>query len=104
MKTISPKEASELLNAGGTTMLDVRSPSEYAEDHIAGATNINVNSFMFEESVQKLDKNKSYVVYCQSGGRSARACSLLDSLGFKNAANLEGGISAWKREGLAVEK
>lgn len=102
MKTISATEAKGQI--GNVAIIDVRTESEFAEGHIAGAVNIDINSFTFDDKIKNLDTTKEYLVYCQSGGRSARACSIMSELGFKNVVNLDGGISTWKGEGFEVEK
>jgi rhodanese-related sulfurtransferase len=58
----------------------------------------------FAEKVAKLDKSKTYLVHCAAGGRSARACTKMEGLGFKNVVNLEGGLGAWKDAGKPVQK
>jgi rhodanese-related sulfurtransferase len=74
----------------------VRTPGEVSEGYIDGATLfIDYNGSNFESKISKLDKSKSYVIYCRSGGRSARASELMASKGFKKLYNLEGGISNW---------
>lgn len=104
MDTLTPKEAHAAISQRGAGVIDVRTKAEFSEGRIANAVNLDVEDFNFEERVKSLDPNKEYVVYCHSGGRSARACSYLKSKGFKKASNMEGGISAWKKEGLPVEK
>lgn len=104
MDTLTPKEAHELINKKGVEVLDVRTPAEFSEGHIANAVNIDISSFDFEDRVKRLNPDKEYVAYCHSGGRSERACSYMKSMGFKKTANMEGGISAWKKEGLPVGK
>jgi thioredoxin len=83
-------------------VLDVRTPEEFAEGYIENAVNINVNSAEFKDEIAKLDKNKSYLVYCLSGKRSASAASYMRSNGFKEVINLEGGILAWQSNNLPV--
>ena len=104
MDTLTPKEAHRAITEQGAGVVDVRTKAEFSEGHIANAINVDVEDFNFEERIKDLDPNKEYVVYCHSGGRSVRACSYLKSKGFKKAANMEGGISAWKKEGLPVVK
>jgi len=84
--------------------LDVRTPEEYVGGHIPKCTNINFYDSAFAEHINKLDKTKEYIVYCQSGGRSSKATRLMKAEGFQNVCNLEGGISAWQREGNRVEE
>jgi hydroxyacylglutathione hydrolase len=83
-------------------LLDVRTPEEYAEGHIAGAKLIPVQ--VLAEHLKDVPKDKQVYVYCHSGGRSARASKLLAANGFSNIENMEGGIVAWKAAGYPVEK
>lgn len=99
MKTFIPEEAKQAIEQGAL-VIDVRTPDEFADGHIPGAQNINSSSPLFTEHLRALDKEATYVVNCQSGGRSSRAVSLMDELGFKNAHNLTGGIIAWRKAGF----
>ena len=90
----------EKLRAGTNwVVLDVRSPAEFEGGHIPGALNVDFRSKTFADEVTKLDKSKSYLVYCGSGYRSARACTQMSGLKFKETANLLGGIGAWTDAG-----
>ena len=82
-------------------LLDVRTPEEFAEGHLPGATNIDWRGEGFAEKAQKLDKARPVLVYCRSGRRSAEAANVLDGLGFKTY-NMKGGILAWTSEGKPV--
>lgn len=82
-------------------LLDVRSPEEFATNHIEGAVNINVNSGHFDEKIQALEKEKDVLVYCKSGGRSAKAAKKLTDLGY-TVYDLEGGILNWQSEGMPI--
>ncbi len=83
-------------------VLDVRTPEEYAGGYIANATNIDFRSSNFETEILKLDKNKTYLVYCLSGKRSASAKEVMMQNGFKNVINLDGGILAWQAANLPL--
>jgi rhodanese-related sulfurtransferase len=85
-------------------VLDVRTKEEYSKARIPGSVLIDFNSDDFEKQVAKLDKNKTYLVHCAGGGRSARACKKMDQLGFQKLYNLEGGMGAWEKAGKPVEK
>jgi rhodanese-related sulfurtransferase len=85
-------------------ILDVRTPGEFASGHIAGAVNVNLHGDDFDQKIGQLNKDQPYLVYCATGGRSARACQQMAKLGFKTLYNLQGGITSWKHEGKAVEK
>lgn len=83
-------------------LVDVRTPHEYAEGHINGAVNINVQSKDFQKIVEKeLSKDSTVLVYCRSGRRSLEAAEILTKLGYK-VVNLKGGIIEWKHDGLPV--
>lgn len=87
-----------------TVVLDVRTKEEYKAGHIPGSVLIDFNADDFEQQVGKLDKDKTYLVHCASGGRSARACKKMERMGFKNLYNLEGGMGAWEKAKKPVEK
>lgn len=84
-------------------VIDVRTEKEFKAGHIPGAINIDVRSSEFEEKVQNLDKNKTYLVHCASGGRSANACVRLEKKGFKHLYDLAPGFKGWEKAGKPVE-
>ena len=85
----------EILNASTTSVLDVRSPMEFAMEHIPGAKNIPLNELSFRlEEIKEL--TKPIVVYCLSGGRSSMAVGILQQAGFTDVFN-GGGISNMKQ-------
>jgi len=84
------------LESTNAVLLDVRAPSEFVGGHLKGAKNINVLSPNFQTEIKKLDKEKTYFVYCRSGARSSQACSTMEQLGY-SAFNLSGGIGAWPK-------
>lgn len=103
MKSITPEEAQKIIQGGKVRVIDVRTPAEFAEGHIAGAKNIDFYEAGFEDEIKKLNKNDSYIINCLSGGRSSKACALFEELGFADTTNLQGGIGGWKNAGLPVE-
>lgn len=78
-----------------TVILDVRTPQEYQEGHIPGAVNINIQDPDFMDELDELAPDKTYLVYCRSGVRSAKACQMMGSQGFEKLYNLDGGILEW---------
>lgn len=104
VKNISAAEFRKMADKKEGVILDVRTAEEFAEGHIPGAINIDYNSENFKSEVQKLDKNKSYEVYCRSGKRSSASAEIMNELGFKNVVNLEGGILEWQENGFEVVK
>jgi len=80
-------------------ILDVRTQEEIEEGYIPKATNIDFYlGADFLKEIEKLDKSKNYYVYCRSGNRSGQACAIMNSVGFENAYNLEGGFMNWEGE------
>lgn len=71
-------------------LVDVRTAAEFAEGHIQGAVNIDVESAGFADSIATLDKAASYSVYCRSGRRSAIAVGLMQQAGFTDVTDLGG--------------
>ena len=85
-------------------LLDVRTPEEFDDGHIAGATLVDVNDSSFvERAVAILDKQRPVAVYCRSGRRSARAANLLVAQGY-TVTNLNGGVMAWQDAGKTLIK
>lgn len=80
-------------------VLDVRTYSEIQQGFIPKALNIDIYSGQdFIDQVMKLDKTRSYYVYCKSGGRSGQACAFMNQAGFEKAYNLVGGFMQWQGE------
>lgn len=86
----------------GTTVIDVRTPAEYAAGHLDGAVNIDVQGSTFADAVAELDPSASYAVYCHSGNRSKVAVAYLVDHGFSHVVELRGGIAAWQAAGRPV--
>jgi rhodanese-related sulfurtransferase len=78
------------VNLDNVVLVDVRTPEEYQEGHLEGAININWYDPDFTHQVEALGQKKGIYVYCKKGGRSAKAASLLDSLGY-SVTDLLGG-------------
>jgi rhodanese-related sulfurtransferase len=123
---VSVTEAHNLQQAGAT-LVDVRSTAEYAAGHAAGA--VNVPLMEHDEDSGQMMPNPDFVrvmranfppdtpllLSCQAGGRSMRACQMLDSFGFSSLTNIRGGFlgkhdptghmiePGWAPSGLPVE-
>lgn len=90
------------LKRPGTTVIDVRTPAEFAEGHLANAVNIDVQAPDFATKIAGLDPAGTYAVYCRSGNRSAAALSAMSAAGFTHLYHLGGGIGAWQEAGGQV--
>jgi len=96
----------------GNVLVDARPMNEYLgqdeiwlrKGHIPGAINIDVNDSSFAKKVAALDKNKTYLVHCAAGVRSAKACGKLAPLGFTSLYDLAPGFNGWKKAGKPTEK
>jgi rhodanese-related sulfurtransferase len=95
--TISVDEFEKKLNESKDYLLiDVRTTEEYIGGHLPNSANINFNADDFNEKIQKLDKSKTIMIYCLSGGRSSNAASDMIKMGFNRIYNMKGGILAWR--------
>lgn len=102
IENIAPEAFAKKLNeTPNAQILDVRTPEEYASEHIDNAVNINWLANDFVSNTGKLDQSKPVFVYCKSGARSAKAAAKLGELGFKKIYQLDGGILKWNAAGLA---
>jgi rhodanese-related sulfurtransferase len=82
------------------TLIDVRTDAEVARGIIAGARHIPL--FSLPQHASALADSGTIIIYCQSGGRSAQACSYLAQQGFADLYNLSGGILSWLRDGKTL--
>lgn len=100
--SVSAPEFDKKIKADTVQLLDVRTSQEYADGHIDGAININVQSEDFQRLAEKeLSKDSTILVYCRSGRRSLEAAKILTNLGYK-VVNLKGGIIEWREDELPV--
>ena len=108
IEDITTQEAFTLIqdnqNNPDFVIIDVRTPDEFAGEHIENVTNIDFYSETFRDKLNNLDKNKTYLIYCKVGDRSGSALDIMAELNFKKAYNILGGINQWKTEGLPTVK
>ncbi|UZD22401.1 rhodanese-like domain-containing protein [Algoriphagus halophytocola] len=105
VKTLSPAQTEKLAkDSEAVVLIDVRTPEEVAEGHLKGAKPIDIKSETFQQQTAKLDKNKTYILYCKAGVRSEQAARRMLESGFTSIYSLEGGIDAWKAAGKPIEK
>ena len=86
----------------GVTVIDVRTPAEFAQGHIEGAVNYNVEGSDFGSQIASLDPAGTYAVYCRSGNRSQVAVGEMSQAGVNGIYELESGIVGWENAGLPV--
>ncbi len=100
--TVKPQEAAAMIDEGERIVIDVRTPAEYDESHVVGAVNIDVDSAAFGSRIAELDVDDSYLLYCQSGNRSAVAAEQMAEAGIKDIADA-GGLADLARAGAPIE-
>ncbi len=100
----SDSASSGQANTAIGTLIDVRTPEEFADGHLKGATNIDFNSADFAEKINELDKDAEYTLYCRSGRRSGLAVEAMKAAGFTKVTNAGGVEQASKTLGLDIVK
>jgi len=103
VKVISAEEMQSLLEADEVQLVDVRTPEEYDFGHIDNAQNIDYFSPTFDDDIKNLDINRPVILYCKSGGRSAKCAEKMVEAGFVKIYDLDGGISKWKHKGYEIK-
>ena len=104
IKEVDSIAALQLINHKNALVLDVREDSEYKAGHVLGATLIPLGKLKGRIGELEKHRDKPIVVVCRSGSRSATACALLGKQGFTQAHNLAGGVMAWQKANLPLEK
>lgn len=103
-KRVDVEEFDKLRTDKKNIILDVRTEKEFKAGHIPGAMNVDVNGADFEKKVAELDKNKTYLVHCAGGVRSAKAAKKMEGAGFKELYDLAPGFKGWEKAGKPIEK
>ncbi len=101
---IQAGEFKEKLEKDSGIVLDVRTQGEFNNGHVAGALLLDIMKPDFGDQIKKLDKEKTYYVYCRSGNRSTKATALMNELGFKKVYNVKDGIDNILKSGVPVAK
>jgi rhodanese-related sulfurtransferase len=101
IQTVNAETLKQLIDQNLVQLIDVREPSEFAGEHIAGATLLPLSSF----DANKVSRQTSpqVILYCQSSNRSGQAAKKLLEAGFDKVVHLEGGINAWKQAGYPTK-
>ena len=103
LQNLSPEAFLTMKKATKNAILvDCRVPKEFAMGYLEGAINMDYFGEAFYDQLEALDRDATYLVYCRSGRRSLRTCTLMQNSGFKNVYNLDGGLKRWN-EVLGME-
>jgi phage shock protein E len=100
--TIGAQSLVEVAQTADATIIDVRTPEEFAAGHVAGALNINVESPTFVDEIATLPKDETYVVYCRSGNRSAAAAAQMADAGFTDLYDVDAGLATLAEAGVPL--
>ncbi len=102
---LNVEEFQKMIGKKGAQLIDVRTPKEYEKGHLKEALLINYMADNFKDNAFKgLDKSKPVLIYCASGGRSAKSAKIYKEAGFVKVYNLVGGFRAWKSKNQEIEK
>lgn len=105
IRSLPPAEFKQALETGEYKLLDIRTIEEYFEGHLEGAEqNDYYQTILFNSYLDTLDKNGKYLIYCRTGNRTGDTLNIMKAKGFKNVADLDGGITAWAQMGLPITK
>ncbi len=103
---VSVSEASSMIkNRIGDSdfsLMDIRTETEFVTEHIEGAINLDYYAESFRDDLDKLDKGKTYLIYCRTARRTGETMPVMQDLGFLEVYNMAGGINSWKTEGFAT--
>ena len=104
--SIAPASADSLIHGEvknkNFRLVDVRTPEEFAQGHLAGAALVDFKSPTFADEIAKLPREAKILIYCRSGHRSGIALQQMQSMGFKDVRDIGGGINAWMSAGLPL--
>lgn len=105
VRDVSVAEAHKLISGDAPArVIDVRTPGEFAQGHIASAINLDVTDPGFVRQLARLDPAATYVLHCKSGTRSAKALELMRARGFRDIAHMSEGFDAWRASGMAISR
>src|SRR5437879_11469507 len=104
VKEATPQQVADLLRSGDVQLADVREKNEWDEGHLPGAVHLP-KSYLEQWAEDRIpDKDKTTVLYCAGGVRSAMAADTLARLGYSHVVSMSGGFNRWKDSGLPWKK
>ena len=98
----SSSSSEETMLTANTIIIDVRTPSEFAEGHVEGSINLDLESGQFEAELPNLDPAQPYIVYCRSGRRSGVAVEIMKASGFTQITDYQTLENAANNTGLPI--
>ena len=97
IQDVDKQEVKDLLNSQ-ITVIDLRTNKEFDEGNIQTSSNLYFQKREFIDNLEKLDKNKEYLIYCASGNKSRKASHIMKSLGFKVIYHYKKGYKDWIKD------
>ena len=108
IETISPRQVADLLSQRNGDpnfiILDIRTPAEFKTGHLHNAVLLDYYSKIYLSELKRLDKTKTYLIYCRSGNRSGRSLGLIKEMGFQSVYNMDQGIIGWLKKEYKITK
>lgn len=104
IKNVNVAQTVQLLNRENAVVVDVCEPKEFSAGHVPNAVNLPLGSLNDRLREIEKHKNRPIVVSCRSGNRSLKGAVFLRKHGFPTVYNLAGGLLAWERDNLPLEK
>jgi phage shock protein E len=98
----SSSSSEETMLTANTVIIDVRTPAEFAEGHVEGSINLDLESGQFEAELPNLDPAQPYIVYCRSGRRSGVAVEIMKASGFTQITDYQTLENAANKTGLPI--
>lgn len=103
---ITPQQAKELIEEHREdpqfVLLDIRTDPEIEAGHISGTTSLDFYGPAFRDELAKLDRSKTYLIYCRTGNRTGKAYAMMENLDFDRVYDMGGGITAWQSLGYPI--
>jgi rhodanese-related sulfurtransferase len=104
IKIVGTTQAINLINRESAVIVDVCEPKEFAAGHVPNAINIPLANLPSRIGELEKYKGKPVVVACRAGNRSMKGAMVLSKNGFESVYSLAGGLMAWQKGNLPVEK
>lgn len=104
IKTVNAAQAIGLINHDDAVVVDVCEPAEFQTGHLPNAINMPLTKLANNLGALNKHKNKPIIIACRSGNRSVKGAITLKKGGFDNVYSLAGGLVAWQKENLPVER
>jgi len=104
IKPVTAFEAIRMMNHDKAILIDVCEANEFNEGHILNAASVPLSNFAARIGELEKHKDKAVILSCRSGNRSGKAAAMLRKNGFQSVYTLTGGLMAWQKENLPIEK